>query len=85
VYVNADPAPRSPAPDTAPSGRANKTRYSVTVYCLCVFNPSPDVLHLPRVATTAASVIVWTGSPVLAHLILQISGNVLTAHFSKAV
>jgi hypothetical protein len=40
------------------------------------------VLHLPRVAATAASVLVWAGSP---DLVLQTSGNVLTAHFSKAV
>jgi hypothetical protein len=43
------------------------------------------VLHLPRVAAIAASVLVWAGSPDLGHLILQSSGNVLTAHFSKAV
>jgi hypothetical protein len=45
----------------------------------------PDVLHLPRVAATAAPLLVWTGSPVLVHLIQQTSGNVFTANFSKAV
>jgi hypothetical protein len=81
IFDYANPAPRSPAPDTAPSGRANKTRYSATVYCLFLFNPSPYVLHLLRVAATAASVLVWAGSPDLVLLILQTSGNVFTAHF----
>jgi hypothetical protein len=38
VFDIVDPAP---APDTAPSGQAIEIRYSVTVYYLSVFTPSP--------------------------------------------
>jgi hypothetical protein len=67
--------------------RAGGPFKSGIVYCLLPVSSllARDMLHLQRVAATAAPVLMWTGSPALVHPILQTSGNDFNANFTTAV